>query len=460
MALRAPPRRGDARDPLRGYPGRLYWLLALAAVLAGTAVVVNVSYARRRAAARALARAAAASSSPAVDWQARIRELAEQLERDPANAAARFQLAEVYHRLGDPPRALAQLRLLERQRPADPEVFLRRAAVLKRAGDFNPAERAARRALALQPESVEARAWLGDFSLERGRAREALAFYTDCLKRQPEAAFCLLGKGRALEALFRQQNPVAIPDMVGPVEQAVRLQPDDPLGLLVLARMQFTYLKQPEAAEQTALRAARLEPHSAGSYILLAEIALSLPPTPQTLQRAGEYAYEGGRRNLREPRPPYQLGRLYLQQNDLPRAIKALERSVQLGALPEAVSQLAIAYRRAGNAERADHFAEVYQRHTERLERRDALLRQLARQRRGRGTTAGVPAQRVAVLRVLRLHLALAELYLEAGQPEIAENWLRAAHHLAPGDAHARQLRDRLRARQEKGGAGPLLRLE
>jgi Flp pilus assembly protein TadD len=48
------------------------------------------------------------------------------------------------------------------------------------------------------------------------------------------------------------------------------------------------------------------------------------------------------------------IGRVSLMQNDVARAIKALEHSVELGARPEAVSQLAMAYRRAGNVEQAE----------------------------------------------------------------------------------------------------------
>src|SRR5207248_156302 len=113
--------------------------------------------------------------------------------------------------------------------------------------------------------------------------------------------------------------------------------------------------------ERLALRAAELDPGSARPYLILAQIALSRPPTAGNLQRAGEYAYEAGRRDLYDPRPPYFIGRLFLLQNDAQRAIKALERSLALGATPEAVSQLAVAYRRAGDVGQANRYAEIFQ---------------------------------------------------------------------------------------------------
>src|SRR5947209_10500134 len=177
-----------------------------------------------------------------------------------------------------------------------------------------------------------------------------------CLKRQPDWYPALLGKGRALEGLLLLRHPIPIAAVLQPVEQAVQREPNNPEGLVTLAHMELGYAQHPDEAEKLALRAAALDPRSERPYMILAQIALSRRPNPENLRRAGEYAYEAGRRDLRDPRPPYFIGRVFLQQNELGHAVKALERSVALGATPEAVSQLAVAYRRAGDTKRADRY--------------------------------------------------------------------------------------------------------
>ena len=423
---------------------RLQGLLLLAVALASVAVALNVRYWQQRAAAQAAERRAAALRNHAPDPRlAEIEALTKRLARQPKDAAARLRLAELCFQVGDYRRSLEELQALKRERPQDPDLLLRAGMALKFAGQPAEAEGAFRRALALRPNLDVARAWLAEVCLDRGRPREALQLFNECLQRQPENVLALVGKSRAMEELFKNRHPISIPEMVQPVEKAVQLDPKNRLGLLVLARLQLVYLRQPEIAEPTARRAAALDPASPGPYILLAEIALSYPPTPETLQRAGVYAYEAGRRNLRDPRPAAQLGRVYLLQNDVPRAIRALERSVALGATPEAVSQLSVAYRRAGNGQQADRYASIYQRYRELTERRDALLRERVRQPEEVGR-----------------YYALAELYLEARQPEIAANWLRAARRVRPGDPRYRRLTARVQQLRDEKGNVPLLPIQ
>ena len=99
-------------------------------------------------------------------------------------------------------------------------------------------------------------------------------------------------------------------------------------------------------------------------------------------------------------------------------------------------------YLRAGNKERADHYSRIYQRYTELLSRRDALLS--AREKE--------PGE-------ARHYHELAKLYLEAGQPDTALGWLRVGKSLSR--RRVDPVRERLAARAEelrrKGGDGPLL---
>lgn len=422
---------------------RLQALVALAAALAVVAGVTNYAYWTRAASRRSSRRRAAAPghlSRPAEDRPAQIVGLTRYLTQRPADARARFQLAELYFKQKEYSRSLAELKLLERALPHEPEVFVRRAVVLKYAGQPDAAEKEVRRALALSPQYDLAWELLGEIRLDQERYHEALALFERCLKRRPDSYLALLGKSRSLEQLLVARHPIPLSTVIQPVEQAVQEEPHNPEGLATLARMKFAYQQQPDEAEKLALRAAELDPAGARPYLILAQIALSRPPTPENLRRAGEYAYEAGRRDLHDPRPPYLIGRVFLQQNDAGRAVKAFQHSVALGAMPEAVSQLAVAYRRAGDVARANQYAGLFQQYTDRLERRNALL--AARERE--------PGD-------VRHLYALAGLYLEASEPETGALWLAEAKKLRPGDPRGASLSARVRRLRQSGSHAPLL---
>jgi tetratricopeptide (TPR) repeat protein len=380
--------------------------------------------------------------SPAPD-DPRVRAIAalsRRLALHPRDAAARFRLAELYFKGQEYERALAELATLERQNPRKPEVFLRQAVVLKYAGQPERAAKAARRALALEPDHALAREWLAAITLDQGRAHEALALFEECLKRQPHSLFALLGKARALEELLRSRHPIPISRVIAPVEEALRQSPDHPEALATLARMRFAYQNRTDEAERLARRAATQDPDSASPHLLLAQIALTRPPTAENLQRAGEHAFAAGSRDPDDPRPPYVIGRVALQQNDVPRAIRALEFSLAREPTPEAVSQLAVAHRRAGNAQRADHYAALYQRYTDLLGRRNALL-----------------AARERDPQEIDHTYALVALYIEASQPETAAEWLAEARRLRPHDPRASWLAARISTLRREDRDAPLL---
>lgn len=424
-------------------------LVTLAALLAGVAGVANTLYWRRVATGRSAATPVgaleaqggrAAAPAPADDRAARVVALSQHLAQHPYDRRARLALAELYFKLKDYPRALAELHRLERDVPKDPEVLLRRAVVLKYARRPEEAAQALRRALVLKSDYTAAREWLGEVYLDLERHHQALAVFERCLKERPDSYFALMGKGRALEQLLLSRHPIPLAAVLEPVEKAVRLNPERPEGLTTLARMTFAYRNRLGEAEQLARRAAARDPEAALPHILLAQIALARPPTPENLQRAGEHAYEAGRRDRTDPRPPYVIGRVALQQNDLPRAIQALSLSLALGPMPETVTQLSAAYRRAGDEKRAAHYAAIFQRYTDLLGRRNVLL--AARERQ--------PGQ-------IAHYYALAELYLEAGQPQTAEQWLNEARRLRPRDPRGDRLMARVRQLRKEGGDDPML---
>lgn len=363
---------------------------------------------------------------------AQIDALRRHLSRQPQDVRARFRLAQLYFTQKDYRRALDELAVLEAQRPRDPEVFLRRAMVRKYAGQLREAERDVRRALALRPHYVQAREWLGEIYLDEGRSQEALRVFDRCLKQRPDSYFALIGKARALEQLFVSRYPVGPEEMVAPVRRAVELEPENPWGVVMLARMTFNYLGQVDAAEELALRAARLDPQNPEPHLILAEIALHRPPTPENLRRAGEHALAAGQRDPTDYRPPLQMGRALLAQNEPAEAARLLERSLAIRPMPETVYQLSLAYRRAGNLERARYYSEIYDRWNTLMERRKTLLGDVQREPEN-----------------VTHYLRLAALYLEARAPDPAENWLRKAQRLRPKDPRVARLLARVERLRE-----------
>ena len=421
--------------------------LALVAVVLGVlAVGVNVRHVQWMAEQKRTAAQppGVPVSRPAADDDSRqMMALTQHLARQPQDRDARLRLAHLYFRKFDYARALAELQTLERAHPRDPELRLRKATVLKYDRQPDRAEREIRAALALRPDDPLAEELLGQVHMDQRRYRDALKVFERRLKEQPESVQSLLGKGRALEQLYLAQNPVKVEEILAPVEKAARLAPEDPEVLATAARLKFAFLQGEKAhaeAEKLAARAVELDPRYAQPYITLAQIYMARPPTPENLQKVGEHAAQAGMLDLQDPRPPYLIGRISLLQNDIERAIKALEHSLRLQPLPETVTQLAIAYRRAGKAEQADRYSDIYRKYSDQVARRDTLL-----------------AARERAPKEVRHYHDLAALYLESGQPEKAEQWLKQARTLRPSDPAGDRLAVRARQLRERGGDGPLL---
>lgn len=425
---------------------RLLALTATAAALACVAIAVNVYFARRPPAEQPASFSVLPMSPVApMPWTGAPTEqpLTRQLQANPQDRTARYRLAQRHFQSRDYAGALRELDLIEKESPRDPEVHLRKAVVLKYGGKPEAAERESRRALALQPGYGLAEVLLGEILLDQHRNEDALRVFERRLKRDPESTGALMGKGRALEQLFRAQQPVGVAEVLAPVEKAVAQAPNDVEAVRTLARMKLAYQhteKGLDEAERAALSAVMLDPRDAQPYIILAQIYLTRAPTPENLQKVGYYAAQAGALDLRDPRPPYLIGRVALLQNDAARAVRALELSLQLGPLPETVTQLAAAHRRAGNRERADHYARIYQEYSRRLARRDALL-----------------AARVREPDEVRHYHDLARLYLEAGQPDLAAAWLERARSVQPRDEVRDALLARVKELRKQGTDAPLL---
>lgn len=349
----------------------------------------------------------------------------------PDDAAGRLALARLLFTASRFPEAEAQLSRVRKQRPRSAEIPYWLSLVQKQSGKLDAALQSALQASKLDPRSGTFREWLGEVYLAQGRSQEAASTFDACLKREPESYAALMGKARAMEQLYEAKLPVPIPQIVTPVEKAVRLQPQNPLGVTMLARMVFAYLQQFERAKQLANEAIRLDPDQAEPYLILVEISLN-DPTPANTAQAVGWARQAARLDPNSPVPLYLLGRALLRQNDLPGAIAALERATQVQMMPEAVYQLSLAHARAGNTERAAHYSQLYQSWNRFVERRKLLLA-LLQHRPGDVT----------------LHAQLAELYLAHGAREPARNWIRKGLQLRPQDTRLRGLLARVAERSQ-----------
>jgi cytochrome c-type biogenesis protein CcmH/NrfG len=284
------------------------------------------------------------------------------------------------------------------------------------------------RARRLDPRSELYREGLGEIYLARGRSEDAAGAFDACLKQQPDSYAALMGKARAMEQLYTAKLPVAIPEMVTPVQKAVRLQPNNPWGVTVLARMSFAYLQQFGEAERLASQAIQLDPQPVEPYLILVEVYLA-DPSPARTEKAVAAARLAARLDPHSPQPLYLLGRALLRQNDLAGAIAALEQSTRIQLMPEAVYQLSLADARAGKMEAARHYSRLYDSWSRFTERRKLLLALLKHR----------PLD-------VQLHAQLAELYLAQGAAEPARNWLRKGLQLQPEDPHLLSLLTRVEA--------------
>jgi tetratricopeptide (TPR) repeat protein len=354
----------------------------------------------------------------------------------PGDAGARLALARMLFIARRFSEAAAHLVVLKTQQPRRAEIWYWLALAQKEEGQADAEARSLEQALRLEPHRALFRETLGEVYLAQGRSTEAARTFDACLKRGPASYSALMGKARAMEQLYEAKLPVTIPEIMSPVEKAVRLQPGNSAGLTVLARMAFAYMQQFDRADRLAQQAIELDPTRAEPYMIRVEIALSRP-TPENGEQAVAWAREAARLDPGRPEPLYLLGRALLRRGDLNGAIEALERSTRAQLMPEAVYQLSLAYARAGNEERSRHYSRLYESWNQFVERRKVLLASLQHR------SADVD-----------LYARLAELYLSQGATEPARNWVEKGLQLCPADPRLHRLLSRTATQAGGDGTG------
>lgn len=340
----------------------------------------------------------------------------------PGDVPLRLQLARFYFLNKQFAAAIKHLLVAKTQNPRDAQLLLRLSMAYKENNQLPEALTSIQQALKLTPKSIRLQQWLGEVYLAQGRSEDALRIFDQCLQQDPKSYAAWMGKGRAVEQLYLAKKGVATPDIVKPVEQAVKLQPDNAEGLIILARMKFTYLADLDEAAKLARRAMTLNPDLVESYLLLAQLDLKMP-TPAHLDEAESLARQAAQRDPVHPGPLYTLARAQMQKGKTREAIASLEQSMRVQALPEAIYMLSQAYARSGDLVKAQQYSVVYREWNDFMEQRKTLL----------GEFQHNPQD-------ISIYCRLAELYLSRGSYEPATNWLLKAQQLRQNDPRVRQL--------------------
>ncbi len=224
-----------------------------------------------------------------LDAQIEAEQKEQYLAQYPDDVPTRQSLARLYFIHRNFPKAIKHLLILKERQPRNAAVRVRLAMAYKQINQQDEALASVQQALALSPQDTVARELLGEIYLMQGRSEDALREFDRCIKQNPQSYNAWIGKARGLEQLYIARRPIVTTDIVQPIKEAVKLQPNNPKGLSMLARLTFVYLAQLEEAEKIARRALQIDPNLAEPYLILVEIFLN-KPTSVSLNEAENLA--------------------------------------------------------------------------------------------------------------------------------------------------------------------------
>ena len=288
---------------------------------------------------------------------------------------------------GKPEQALPYLERANRLKPEDTDVAYSLSLAYAQTGDVERANPILR-ALLAHEERAEFHALLGDVTEKQGHPLEAVHEYQRAAEMEPtephlfawgaelllhralEPATEVFAKGhRLFPSSARMLVGLGVASYSrGSYEQAAQqlaeacdLDPADPKPYLFLGKIQDAEKIEPRGWAERLRRFAALQPDNALANYYYA-VALTkqgqesenLDQVEPLLQRAILLDPHLGNAYL-------QLGILYAQRKDFPRAISAYEKAIQTTPLPEeAHFRLAQAYRQTGELEKAREEIELY----------------------------------------------------------------------------------------------------
>lgn len=163
----------------------------------------------------------------------RLRKIAEKQEEKISWAQA-LAMGDCYMKLGRYHKAQRSYQYVCDETPANPDVWVRLARSALARGDFSRAGTWARKGLALENTSLDARMVLGFVAYREGKYRTVEQYMNEVIEADGKnsVAWCLLGQTR--EALGETDKAVAC------YQQALRLDPDDAVARRCLANLENT----------------------------------------------------------------------------------------------------------------------------------------------------------------------------------------------------------------------------
>jgi protein O-GlcNAc transferase len=272
------------------------------------------------------------------------------LQINPNSLAARQDLGAALVRMGKWGEAASILGPLAAARPESFLVAYLDALALENSHHSKEAEAEARRASALDTNSVDARTLLGIALSSQGRYDEAITELSRAAEMDPNSFDAELYLGRSRYARSDTAGATAA------LQKAVALRPEDPEARFLLATVLEVAGDQDQAIAQYK-ELQRLSPGDPRGYVGLGGILGKIGNTEEALaqlRKARELDPSNFETNMA-------LGRLLAKTGNLEDSIRHLrEAAKESPKSPEVHYQLALSLQRAGHkAEAAKEFAEV-----------------------------------------------------------------------------------------------------
>jgi tetratricopeptide (TPR) repeat protein len=362
------------------------------------------------------------SSLPSALGAEREASLRARVAREPENFEANHRLGTLLVDEGKPREALPYLEHASRIQPGDYDNAYKLALACASSGDYEQA-RANVRALLAKQEKAELHHLLGDAAERTGDPLEAVREYQRAAQFDPSetnlfdwGAELLMHHAPEPAAEVFLNAHCAFPHSVrillglgvswfvhGSYDQAIQylgeasdLKPDDPNPYLFLGKIQSVEANEPAAIAERLARFARLQPQNAlANYYY----AVSLwnqrkgPEDAQTAARVGSLLEKAVALDPKFGEAYLQLGILYSERKDFPKAIAAYQHAVALNPhLEQAHYRLAQTYRLIGQNDEARNELRLYEQISKekaaQVERERSEIKQFVYTLRGQTSTS------------------------------------------------------------------------
>lgn len=311
--------------------------------------------------------------------------------REPENFEANHRLGTLLVDEGKPREALPYLEQASRLNPDDYGNAYELARACTSSGDYEHA-RANVRALLAKQEKAELHHLLGDVAEKTGDPLEAVREYQRAaqldasepnlfdwgaellMHHAPEPAAEVFSKAhRAFPHSIRILLGLGVAWFVhGSYDQAIQylgeasdLNPDDPNPYLFLGKIQNVEVSQSAAIAERLARFARLQPQNAFANYYYAVSLWKQRHVPEDTQTAGQVESLLEKAVALDPKlgeAHLQLGTLYSERKDFPKAIAAYQEAVAVNPhMEQAHYRLAQTYRLIGHNDKAQNELRLYE---------------------------------------------------------------------------------------------------